>query len=149
MLQAPTDTSRRCSCLIGYVEAGTTWQQPSPSPRHKRLSSSETDANHTFLWHSSTPHRRYDVLKFPPRTQSVWPIVATDELIDSLCFSQAAQMDSNEEKMVHQFLEEEAAAAANKEKHMAILLSIAIACGEGGRRSHMWRIIGWEKEIKA
>jgi hypothetical protein len=69
-------------------------------------------------------------------------------MMDFLCFLQEAQMDRDDEMMDHQFLEEEAAAATKEDKHMAILLSVTIAGGEGSR-SHTRRVIGWAKEIEA
>jgi hypothetical protein len=60
-------------------------------------------------------------------------------MMDFQCFLQEAQMDRDDEMMDHQFLEEEAAAATEEDKHMAILLSGTIAGGRGSR-SHMTRV---------
>jgi hypothetical protein len=56
--------------------------------------------------------------------QHVRLFVDAGELMDFLCFKQEARMDSDNEMIVHQFMEEEADATADKEEHMAVLLGM-------------------------
>jgi hypothetical protein len=69
-------------------------------------------------------HGRYDALALPPRMQCVWLFVVISELMNLLYFLPAMRMDSDDELMVHQFLQAEAAAATYEEEHTTILLCL-------------------------